>query len=71
VDVCQFYALTYMAGETKAEDKILVREDICIGCGICASNCPQEAIHLKKVRDVKPAQNFIEAVQKMMTGMNK
>jgi len=69
VDICQFYALTYKSGETKAEDKIRVREEVCIGCGICASNCPQEAIHLKKVRDEKPAQNFIEAVQKMMTGL--
>jgi len=71
VDICQFYALSYKSGESKAEDKILVREDVCIGCGICASNCPQEAINLKKIRDEKPAKNFIEVVQKMMTGLKK
>ena len=71
VDICQFYALSYKSGESKAEDKIVVREDVCIGCGICASNCPQEAINLKKIRDEKPAKNFIEVVQKMMTGLKK
>jgi len=48
-----------------------VREDVCIGCGVCASNCPSESITLKKVRDMKPADSFIEAVTKMMTGIQK
>ncbi|MHA1376914.1 MAG: ATP-binding protein [Candidatus Helarchaeota archaeon] len=70
VNICPFYALSYITGEKedKSEDKITVREEICIGCGLCASNCPKEAITLKKIRDVKPAKNFIEAVQKMMVG---
>ncbi|MHA1265361.1 MAG: ATP-binding protein [Candidatus Helarchaeota archaeon] len=68
VNLCPFFALIYQAGEKedKSEDIIRVREDICIGCGLCASNCPKEAIRLKKVRDEKPAKNFIEAVMKMM-----
>ncbi|MBD3228012.1 MAG: 4Fe-4S dicluster domain-containing protein [Candidatus Lokiarchaeota archaeon] len=70
VDICPFYAISYISGdkEDKSEDKIIVRESVCIGCGLCASNCPGDAITLKKVRDVKPAENFIEAVTKMMTG---
>lgn len=70
VDICPFYAISYMSGdkEDKSEDKITVRENVCIGCGLCASNCPADAITLKKIRDVKPAENFIEAVTKMMTG---
>ena len=73
VNICPFYALTYRMGEKedKSDDKISVREEVCIGCGLCASNCPNEAIYLKKVRDNKPAKNFIEAVQKMMTGRKK
>ncbi|MFX0141506.1 MAG: ATP-binding protein [Candidatus Hodarchaeota archaeon] len=73
VRMCPFYAITYRTGEKedKSDDKIFVREDACIGCGVCASNCPSESITLKKVRDVKPAESFIEAVTKMMTGVQK
>jgi len=24
-----------------------VRKDLCLGCGLCAQNCPQGAIHLR------------------------
>lgn len=70
VNICPFYALKYVSGEKedKSEDNILLREEVCIGCGLCASNCPSDSINLKKVRDVKPATNFIEAVTKMMQG---
>ena len=70
VKICPFYALSYKAGdkEDKSEDKIVVREEVCIGCGLCASNCPEEAINLKRIRDNKPASDFIEAVMKMMQG---
>ena len=70
VNICPFYALKYISGEKedKSEDNILVREEVCIGCGLCASNCPTDSINLKKIRDVKPAKNFIEAVTKMMQG---
>ncbi|MHA2038149.1 MAG: 4Fe-4S dicluster domain-containing protein [Promethearchaeota archaeon] len=27
---------------------------MCIGCGICAANCPNDAIKMKKVRDNIP-----------------
>ena len=71
VRICPFYAISYITGENedKSDDKIKVREDACIGCGVCASNCPSGSIILKKVRDVKPADSFIEAVTKMMTGI--
>lgn len=52
--------------EDKSQDRVLIREDVCIGCGVCASNCPTEAIYLKKVHDQQPAGSFVEAVMKMM-----
>lgn len=72
VNICPFYAISYISGdkEDKSEDEIIVREEVCIGCGLCASNCPSDSIKLKKIRDIKPAENFIEAVTKMMTGKN-
>jgi len=73
VDICPFYAISYVTGDKddKSEDYITIRENVCIGCGLCASNCPAGAITLKKIRDTKPAKNFIEAVTKMMTGIQK
>ena len=33
---------------------MILREEFCIGCGICAANCPKDAIKLVKVRDIEP-----------------
>lgn len=34
-----------------------IRLDLCIGCGICASNYPSDAINLEKVRNIIPPKN--------------
>jgi len=70
INICSFHALLYRTGEKedKSEDRVIVREDACIGCGVCASNCPEDAISLKKVRDSQPARNFQEGIQRMFAG---
>ena len=30
----------------KGETMLQVRKDLCLGCGLCAENCPQQAISL-------------------------
>jgi len=30
---------------------VAVEEDLCIGCGQCAYQCPEEAIAMKEVRN--------------------
>ena len=33
-----------------SDEHMFVREEFCIGCGVCASNCPNNAIKMVKVR---------------------
>ena len=42
------------------DDKIVIKLEKCIGCGLCASNCPQEAITLKKVRQEVPIKSTLK-----------
>jgi len=35
--------------------------DICIGCGVCVTNCLRKALKLKKVKNQRPAIDTIEA----------
>ncbi|MFW9877106.1 MAG: ATP-binding protein, partial [Candidatus Thorarchaeota archaeon] len=39
-------------------EKITFNLNGCLGCGLCASNCPEEAISLAKVRNHIPRQSF-------------
>jgi len=39
---------------------MFIQEEKCIGCGLCASFCTQEAITMGKVRDYVPAQTLAE-----------
>lgn len=72
IKMCSFHALSYIVGDSddKSKDRILVRDSACIGCGVCASNCPTGSINLKKVRKSEPAKSFMEAAMKMLQGRN-
>ena len=41
-----------------SSEKISIDLDGCLGCGLCASNCPEEAISLEKVRNHIPRQSM-------------
>ncbi|NVM56313.1 MAG: 4Fe-4S binding protein, partial [Candidatus Helarchaeota archaeon] len=50
MDMCPMEAISHPAGE----DDLIFNSGFCIGCGICAANCPENAISMVKVRDVPP-----------------
>jgi Fe-S-cluster-containing hydrogenase component 2 len=39
-------------------DKPVVDESICIGCGVCLLNCPTDAAKLKKKDESVPFEDF-------------
>lgn len=47
-----------------SDNIMIIRYDLCIGCGVCASNCPSESISMKKVRDVIPIKSNNEMIQR-------
>jgi len=51
--------------EDSADNMMIIRENLCIGCGVCASNCPNNAIKLEKVRNVVPVKTQAEVEQRI------
>ncbi|MFC1822371.1 ATP-binding protein [Thermodesulfobacteriota bacterium] len=60
--VCQMGAITKLPGyeEDGSDSKMVVHEAQCVGCALCASHCPEDAIQMVKIRDYLPAENLKE-----------
>lgn len=52
--VCQFGAVTYSAANNKA----VVDQKWCYGCGVCRARCKKEAIRLVERAQVPAAANM-------------
>ncbi len=56
VDICPMETIEHI--DDSNGEKIVMGLDGCLGCGLCASNCPEEAISLEKVRNDIPRQSM-------------
>jgi Pyruvate/2-oxoacid:ferredoxin oxidoreductase delta subunit len=66
-ELCPMYAIQLI--DEESEDKrIVIDYNRCIGCGVCAFNCQNEAITMIKKFTKIPAENFMEATTRYMEG---
>lgn len=64
VSICPMDAQIYHAPHDKERERILLLEERCIGCGLCAFNCPSDAIKMVKVKDQVPEMTPREAMMR-------
>jgi len=61
VSICPMEANVYHAPHDDEPERILLLEERCIGCGLCAYHCPNGAIKLVKAKDEVPEKTPREA----------
>jgi len=52
----------YPHNEDLSDDKIMILEERCIGCGICSHKCPHDAITMIRVREEIPEEKISGAM---------
>ncbi|MGB9714339.1 MAG: 4Fe-4S dicluster domain-containing protein [Candidatus Bathyarchaeales archaeon] len=65
ISICPMKANLYHAPHDKETEKIILLEERCIGCGLCAYHCPTKAIKMVKVRDSVPEMTLREALERV------
>lgn len=65
VEICPTKAIRHYIGHDDLDEVWTIDLDWCIGCGVCASNCPTKRIDLKKVRNEIPEETTEEAYMRM------
>jgi len=65
VRICPMDANVYHASHDNEPERILFLEERCIGCGLCAYHCPNDAIKLVKVKDEVPEKTPREAMMRV------
>ncbi|MHA1293894.1 MAG: 4Fe-4S binding protein [Promethearchaeota archaeon] len=51
---CYFIRCFNIISFQEAEEKMIINLGLCIGCGVCATNCAKNAISMNKIRNVIP-----------------
>ena len=65
--ICPMYTIELVDEETD-DKRIVINYDRCIGCGVCAYNCPKGALTMVKKFDKIPAADSMEAAKRYMEG---
>jgi len=60
-----------LVDEDSEDQRISINTDRCIGCGVCAYNCPEEALSMVKKFDEVPVESMMEAMMKTVEGRKK
>jgi Pyruvate/2-oxoacid:ferredoxin oxidoreductase delta subunit len=70
VQICPMEAIYhhYPHREDGSDEYIMINTRLCLGCGVCASNCPSEAITLEKVREVDPLPGHVDMIERIAAG---
>ncbi|MHA1257993.1 MAG: 4Fe-4S dicluster domain-containing protein, partial [Promethearchaeota archaeon] len=68
--LCPMYTIELVDEDTDNK-RIEINLDRCIGCGVCAYNCPEGAITMIKKFTKVPAQNMAGALKRYMEGKMK
>jgi Pyruvate/2-oxoacid:ferredoxin oxidoreductase delta subunit len=65
--LCPMYAIELINEDTEYKE-IVIDYNRCIGCGVCAYNCPNESLTMVKKFTKIPAENMMEAMTKNIEG---
>ena len=65
VRICPMEANVYHAPHDNEPKRILCLEGRCIGCGLCAYHCPNDAVKLVKAKDEVPEMTPREALMRV------
>jgi len=70
IEICPMEIIV-IVDEDSEDQRILINTDRCIGCGVCAYNCPEEALSMVKKYDRIPVESMMEAMMKTIEGRKK
>jgi len=70
IEICPMEIIE-LVDEDSEEQRISINTDSCIGCGVCAYNCPEGALSMVKKYDRIPVESMMEAMMKTIEGRKK